>query len=124
MERGKLVYPVGDLGVLGEVFGVGRRVFEGPIRGVIEAQIGRDFVEHLHGGDLGFHGEASEQKVIANGVDQPWNSLRTELNFFHERAGKDSLIFETGARHAGIHVGDGVREVEAAEQAAQGDALF
>src|ERR1035438_8549759 len=124
IARGKLIDLGRDLGVLGVVFGVDRRAFEGPFGGVIEAQISRDLVEHFHGGDLGFHSEASEQKVIANGVDQPWNPLRTELNFFHERAGKDSLLFEAGARHAGIHVGDGIRQVEAAEQAAQGNALF
>src|ERR1039458_8177924 len=124
IAREKLIYPVGDWGVLGEVFGVGRRAFQGPFGGVIEAQIGRDFVEHFHGGDLGFHGEASEQKVVANSVDEPWNSLRTKLDLFHERAGEDSLIFETRARHAGIHVGDRVRKVEASQQAPQGDALF
>src|ERR1039458_4455641 len=123
IAREKLFDLVRDLGVLGEVFGVWR-AFEGPFGGVIEAQIGRDFVEHFHGGDLGFHGEASEQKVVANSVDEPWNSLRTKLDLFHERAGEDSLIFETRARHAGIHVGDRVRKVEASQQAPQGDALF
>src|ERR1022692_109873 len=149
IARGKIIYLVRDLGVLGEVFGIGRRAFEGPFGGVVEAQISGDLVEHFHGGDLGLHGEASEQKVIANGVDEPWNPLRTELNLcsseqkviangvdepwnplrtelnlFHERAGKDSLLFEASARHTGIHVGDGIRQVEAAEQAAQGDALL
>lgn len=97
---------------------------ESALPGVVEPHIRRHFVQHFHCCGAGFHGEGRQQQVIADGVDQSRDSLRTKVNLLDQFRGDHLLVFDAGARHARIHVSDGFLETESAQRAAQCDALL
>src|ERR1035441_8443869 len=107
-----------------DLFGVVRIGAERILAGIFQAQVVSDLVQHLYRGDLALHGKSGEQKVIEDGVDQAWDSLRTEVNFIQQARAHDGLIFQAGAGHTGTHVSQGFFFDEAAQGTAQGNPLF
>ena len=57
------------------IFHFGTRLFAR-----FQAHVRGDFVEHFEGSGSGFHGEGGQQQIVANGIDQSGNSLRTEVD--------------------------------------------
>jgi hypothetical protein len=107
-------------GPLGEI-GIGP---EGELAGILEAHVGGHLIEHFQGGGSALQGERGEQQVVADGVDQTGNPLCPVVDLFQQLWRDSRLVFESGARHPGIHVSHGLVKIEAPQGAPQGNALL
>jgi hypothetical protein len=87
---------------------------EGTLTGIFEAHIIRHFIEHFERGHFALHGEGGEQQVVADGINQARNALRTEVNFIEQVRRQDRLCAETGAGHTRIDIGESLFGTKAA----------
>src|ERR1035437_230611 len=92
-------------------------VAESPTAGIIETQVGSNFVQALHG-------KGGQEEVVADRIDQPGDTLGSKMDLINQFRGQNGLVAETGAGHPGIHVGLGLLRLKSPQNAPQSDPLL